>query len=815
MEKNNPAGGILMLLATGITVCLMIRQISRDAPAGAISQRPSGTSLKEIICLIAALLAGFMLFTIRFILYESESAVLRSFSGEEAILLEGRVTSARTKENSFDIELGDVTIQDGGSAKLKNKILVKFDGNIVNGSEPVDIADLTGLRVEIKGKLIEPDSADNPGCFDYRLYLRSCRTVYMIKTSSVNYERDRDGSFPGEIYWKWRRLLVRKREAFLGMFSDETIRGFIKGVVFGDKNDIGEEIREEFNTNNTGHILAVSGLHIGFLYALLRFFSGKRRSVLISLAIVSAIIIYGEMTLWSASTIRAVIVLSISMLSFYVRRPADLLTSVSAAAVIILISNPYQLFNTGFQMSFLALMGIAFLGGPLAAFMGEGFGIMLAVQLGAAPLAAFYFHRFNPLSVLINIPIIAVASILVPLCIMTLLLSSVSGTLFLGGGAGVTDIAVRLSEYAAHFTIWLNRIIAGDGSFSFNAVSVSPGLILLFYLLIFFMCCEWTRIMILRKEWELITVGLACILIVSTAMGIASYNKFADDEIVFVSVGQGDCTHIRCNGHDVLIDGGGRTDYNVGKKILMPYLLSNGAEKVDFAMVTHLHTDHCLGILELDIEYPVGMIGIPDDYRRSIERTSDSKYSYRTVPATDGAGDIEEIVKQCDNLLFLSSGERITVSENVFIDPVWPPPGVKRNLSADDPNENNMVYIVNYKGVKIMVTGDLLEEDEHEMVKYYAGTNALDCDVLKVAHHGSKSSSSEEFLDAVDPEIAVIQVGRNNLYGHPHQQTLARLEERGIKVFRTDLNGAVGIDLKKQGIKIDIMKADDRPKKKN
>ena len=118
-----------------------------------------------------------------------------------------------------------------------------------------------------------------------------------------------------------------------------------------------------------------------------------------------------------------------------------------------------------------------------------------------------------------------------------------------------------------------------------------------------------------------------------------------------------------------------------------------------------------------------------------------------------------------------------------------------------------MVYMIDYRGLKIMVTGDLLEEDELKMCNHYKGTNALKCDILKIAHHGSKSSSSEEFLDAAKPEIAVIQVGRNNIYGHPHAQTLDRLKARGIEVYRTDINGAVGIDIKRNGnIRVDTMR---------
>ena len=109
--------------------------------------------------------------------------------------------------------------------------------------------------------------------------------------------------------------------------------------------------------------------------------------------------------------------------------------------------------------------------------------------------------------------------------------------------------------------------------------------------------------------------------------------------------------------------------------------------------------------------------------------------------------------------------------------------------------------MIHYRGIKVMVTGDLLESDEADMIEYYSktggGEEKLRCDVLKVAHHGSKSSSSEAFLDAASPDIAVIQVGRNNFYGHPHQQTLDRLSARGIRIFRTDTDGAVGIDIRR------------------
>ena len=132
---------------------------------------------------------------------------------------------------------------------------------------------------------------------------------------------------------------------------------------------------------------------------------------------------------------------------------------------------------------------------------------------------------------------------------------------------------------------------------------------------------EWARIKILRREYRGLVRAYLCILALSVCLLPAAYNTFSDDEIVFVSVGQGDCTHIRAGGKDILIDGGGDTERNIAEDVLMPYLLANGAERAELGCVTHLHTDHALGILQLSEVYPVGAVGIPSDYRKSLERS--------------------------------------------------------------------------------------------------------------------------------------------------------------------------------------------------
>lgn len=654
----------------------------------------------------------------------------------------------------------------------------------------------TGMVIEARGEYTEIPSADDPGCFDYSLYMKSKGVTVRFKAYILEVT---DAEIP--LSSRIRLSLFSARERFISRFDTE-MQGFIRGVIFGDKSEIDEDILEEFNSNSTGHILAVSGLHVGFLYGLLRFLTARRRTLPVSLMIIAVILLYGEMTMWSPATVRACIVMTISLCSAHFRRTSDLLTSVSLAAFLILTYQPYQLFNSGFQLSFLALCGIAFLTRPIASVTGEAIAVMLAVQAGTLPVIAYSYCRINPLSMLINIPVILLASVLVPLCIILLMLEAAV--------MRVPAAGIDLAELISSAVIKINHILNFGGSFSIKTAGPGAAVIIVIYVIVFGLASEWTRVMLLRKDRKSVLKQGILLMLPLVMLFSCLYDTISDDEIVFAAVGQGDCVHIRAEGHDVLIDGGGQpsygddqkkdTGYNVGKSILMPYLMHSGADAVDIALVTHLHADHYKGITELCEVFPVGAIGIPADYRGALKDPSEDSPGSRNNRS--------EIHCDPSKIRYIYPDTRIDMADDVNIEVIWPVDVSAEPLAADDPNEHNTVYMIRYKDIRIMVTGDLLEEDELEMVDYYKGTDKLRCDILKVAHHGSKSSSCEEFLDTAKPRIAVIQCGLNNPYGLPSKQSLERLEERGIQVFRTDLSGSVGIDLHGTSISIDLFKTD-------
>ena len=771
--------------------------------------------------LVMLFMAGALLFSLRYLVYSSETASLCSVSSisQSGDQVEGKVVSVTCKEESVrliirkegDLHAKVLVVLD---RKTAEKSLLQDDSMNDDLPDFANVYGCTGAMVKAKGEYSELSSADNPGCFDYSLYMKSKGVTAGFKADSIEVIDGNETIVTGI-----RRYLYATRESFIRRFDEETA-GFIRGVIFGDKSEIDDDILDEFNSNSTGHILAVSGLHIGFLYGLLRFLTSHRKTMPVSMMIIALILLYGEMTMWSPATVRACIVLTVSLLSAIVRRRSDLLTSISLAAFLILSFQPYQLFNSGFQLSFLALCGISFLTNPIASVTGETIAVMLAVQIGTLPVIAYSFCSINPLSILINVPVILLSSLLVPLCILMLIIQVIVGM--------TPEAGFGLAELISFAIIKINHILGFGGSFSIRTAGPGAAAIILIYVFVFGLSSEWTRVMLLRKGIK--TVFKQGILLLMPLLMLFSclFNPLSDDEIVFVAVGQGDCTHIRASGHDMLIDGGGqkaynsdsrnssdsgnedsrtsdkdnegnRDGFNVGKSILMPYLLHSGAENIDMALVTHLHTDHYKGINELSEIFPVGAIGIPIDYRGSVQafEAQDSGNQNSDMRASDSVS---------AEVIYIKPDTKIELSDDVYIEAIWPAETSEEPLAADDPNEHNTVYMINYKGIKTMITGDLLEEDEKEMVDFYKDTDVLNCDILKVAHHGSKSSSSETFLDAASPSIAVIQCGRNNIYGHPHQQTLERLEERGIKVYRTDLNGAVGIDLDGAGISINSFK---------
>lgn len=597
--------------------------------------------------------------------------------------------------------------------------------------------ELIGCKISFLGNIHYANENGNPRCFDYRLYLKTRNIGYVSTIDSFQIE-----NCPNNIQYRFQRFVLKQRDLFLEeIFVSEKSSGLIKGVLFGDTNGMDEESYNAFRQNGTAHVLAVSGLHVGMLYSIYRPINKKLHSKSMTISFFFFLLMYGTATLWSVSVTRAILLIILTIIGERLNRRFDLLTALAAVAFLSILKNPYVIFGASFQMSFLAVLSIVFLKEPLDKFVGTKFSTPAAVQIGLMPYMAYVFNYISFIGLLCNIPIVFLISVLVPI--------GMGGFILYFIFQSVIPNYPMLLDGLANMVLLINEAFCADGIFSFDVVSPPFWLLILFYGFVFYGTSEQALIYFGRKEWKRAVLPIVLIISVAAVSSFADDTPFDQADLIFVDVGQGDCLHIKDDaGQDIIIDGGGNINYNVGEKILKPYFLKNGCMSIDLAAATHLHTDHYLGIKQLKDCFEVK----------------------------------QELIRG-------KAGDIIRIRENTWIEILWP---LKYDGNTDDENLNSLIFMIHQKDIKTLVTGDLTEEGEKMLTNTYKGTKKLEADILKVAHHGSAYSTCDVFLKAVNPDIAVICVGKNN-YGHPSEIVIEKLEKNGIMVFRTDLDGAVGI----------------------
>ncbi|MBR3786411.1 MAG: DNA internalization-related competence protein ComEC/Rec2 [Firmicutes bacterium] len=602
---------------------------------------------------------------------------------------------------------------------------------------------LIGETITFWGEVMLPPEPGNPRTFDYRRYLLTRGIEYVCVTDDISVRQGRTS-----LYYRIKKGIIEKREAYLQALSvDKEAEGVLRGILFGDKSRMDEDTYDAFRKNGTAHVLAVSGLHVGMLYGIYRWLYTRWKKRILTAAFLAFLFLYGTAALWAVSVTRAVGLIVLVVLGRTADRRYDLLTALSAMALFSMVKNPYVVFGAGFQMSFLAVLSIVFLQRPFAKIIGEKWAVPLAVQAGLLPYMAYTFNYVSFTGILCNVPVIFLTSLLVPTGIAGFMVYLCFGRLLPG--------LSQMLEAVTSLMVWCNGLFEAEGMLSFDVISPPLWIVIIIYGMLFFCASEYFHIYYHRKAWQKMLGPVLLIIVCIFAGAWADWTSFDKAELVFVDVGQGDCLHLKTSEErHILIDGGGKYGYNTGEKTLKPYLLKNRITEIDLAAATHLHLDHYAGLAELAACYPV---------KRML---------------TEG-----------------KAGQQVILEDRYRLEILWPR---EQNPDTDDENENSLIFMVHHNGLKTLVTGDITEEGEEMLLKAYRDTDKLQADILKIAHHGSPYSTSDAFLNAVQPKVAVISVGRNN-YGHPSEIVIEKLEQKGIMVFRTDLDGAVGI-INRKGI---------------
>lgn len=673
-------------------------------------------------------------------------------SDGETVTLTGIVEEIVEKENSRQIRLSHIYLS--SDLSYQRQVLV-----YENQQTELKI----GYKVKATGSYAPLEEASNPGQFDQKAYYEARGIGMVLKKAKLTVIEAKENVFfqkLSELRSFWAQNLEKitgKEEAAL-----------LKAMLLGEKSGLKKEQKELYQSGGISHILAISGLHISLVGMLLyRFLRKKKRSYPFSALVSgSCMVVYGLLTGFGVSAKRAVFMFLVYLGAELLGETYDVVSALALSGLLILAEQPLQLFQCGFQLSFLSVGAVALVYPALQKRLGwkkkTALSLLsgLSVTLFTLPCTLYWFYEWMPYAVFLNlivIPLVPVVFLSGAAGMLTGGASVAAGMFLAGASAGVLRFFQTLLERT--------EVLAGS-----RAVIGQPEFwqITLYYVLVGAAVWGGKRKEKREKSRENKLLRTAGIIF---ALCILCFPFHRPAEVTFLDVGQGDAVFFRTEaGTTCLIDGGSTTVSDVGTYRLLPFLKSRGVSSLDYLFLSHMDADHINGAEELLKDQ---FHGIP--------------IRHLCLSALPGDETRERLEKEArlfgTELCYISRGT-VFREEGAKICCLSPVKGQKK----EDENANSEVLMVEISGLRILFTGDLGEEGEQELLE--AGTD-LRAAVLKVGHHGSRFSTGEAFLEAVAPKAAVISCAENNRYGHPAPETVERLERAGCRIFYTMKSGAI------------------------
>lgn len=729
--------------------------------------------LSTILFLLFISLSGASFFTLHHAKENSISATekLIQISDWETITLNGYVKNISKNsagKTRLDVEISKTTFSDSLSL---NDI---FDSRILwDVTETISMGD----QFSITATTIPISEVRNPSAFNYKAFLESRKIYTQLRADSVLSIKE------NKSFFNWISLR-EKALHILDLNFDETTSPIAKALLLGYKNELETSRKQAFARAGLSHIMAVSGLHVGLIVApfwlFIPFFWTKKYGTTIGLfCLVALLIFYAGITGFSAPVLRASLMATLLTYGKLFSKSADSINLMGVAAFVILLINPQQLFEIGFQLSFSAVLIILLIipvvqqmipywirikwyGAPIMVII-----ISLIVQLGLYPMQAYYFGEVSIISPIANALFVPFLGIIVPLSLVALLISTLFPT-----------IGFFVNYPSLLFLNGLNDFVQLTANFSWAWIKASKpsSLIFVFWSFFVLMLGSWRNPAL---KWKLMIASIVALCVIQINQLVIQLQSKKLSIIVF-DVGQGDAALVQTPlGKNLLIDAGvWSPGSNSGKQILLPYFKENDIQKLDGVFLSHPHADHIGGIIDL-----INGIAIDTIYNSGYSYDSNL---YRNYLQLAHANNIP--------IKSISAGETITLDPSILILTLGPE-GVKYN---NDPNQHSLVLNIIYGENEFLFTGDAGEDQERRLVENYG--DLLDTDFLKVGHHGSKTSSELFFLDEVTPEIAVVSVAEKNRFKHPHQEAVARLDSSKAEIYFTSRDK--GLVFESNGINI-------------
>ncbi len=641
-----------------------------------------------------------------------------------------------------------------------------------------------GALIFVQGRLSEFKEATNPGEFDLQKYYLYKGYAGRISVDSWEAVHKDSESYTYSVFkeslWNIRCILA----GVIDETFDEEDAGVLKALLLGDKSDLSGETKDLYRASGIAHILAISGLHVSLLgmglYKLLRKMTLPLKvSALVS---VSVMVSYAVMTGESLSTNRALIMFFMTILADVFHRSYDLITALALAAVTVVFGHPYEIMTSGFWMSYLAVCGVALFYPALTQGIHweknvkhrllQAFLTCTAVSVFTMPLITLYYYEVPVYSILINMIVIPLMTWLMIGGIITVALGCICPP--------IADIAswpvcgiLRLYRQICEC---MERI----PGHSFVTGAPAGWQVLVCYALFF-------AVILLAKR---LSIGKRLLFVV-TGLTILWIRFTPQVRVVVLDVGQGDGILVCTQEATLFFDGGSTSKNNLYTYQIEKVLLYYGISEVDYWFLSHPDRDHTSGLCEmLDIQKQqmvyerkirIGTIVLPNAY--GVEE------------------DFSALIASASELgypvMLMARGDRITIGKTEVYS-LHPQAG----YSCDDVNTYSQVHLVCRDTFAGIFTGDATTESEEEICDYLQDKTLPPVTMLKVGHHGSHTSSSEEFLRLLHPTYAMISCGRDNSYGHPHSDVLERLEDTGCVICRTDRQGCITLSAQGNEIRV-------------
>lgn len=639
------------------------------------------------------------------------------------------------------------------TTKINNK---KSNINILVYTQNLDNIK-NGSKININGTIYYPSEKSNPSDFNEKLnfkinnikYKMYANVTQVLKYNNINIYFDN---------------LKQKLFEIYDNILPQTESNILKAMLLGEKDFLDEQITNLYRTSGIYHILAISGLHIGILALFLTKFFKKLNIKFYQIFVIFILIFYCYFTGGSLSTIRATIMCITVLIASMLYKSPDFISSICLSAIILLFKNPYYIFDIGFLYSYTSVFAIAFLGGRLCDLyklkgIKQAFVISFFVCLAIKPITAYYFYNISILDVFLNIIIIPFMSIVVILGFLSTIIGIFSIPLakfFIGSVYYILRFFTYICKVVDNMDF--NNIIIGKPS-----IFVIIGL---FIMLIFIAYAIYDKRK-LTKNKKFINLGILIFIISIWASILSPTSKNLN--VTMLDIGQGDSIVGTSKDGTFLIDGGGNNSFSTGQQIILPFLTSKGITEIDFVFATHNDSDHIKGIYEILDKIKINHLFLP------IKTTVDENYE-----------NFINLAKQQNiNIHFVQAGDKMQLG-NISFHVLHP----NLNFNSDEDNNNSIVLKMVYKNNSMLFTGDIEKEAEQFLIQ---NNQDLKSDILKVAHHGSKSSSTDNFVKFVNPKVALISCKENNSYNHPSPQTLDTLKNNNVTIYRTDINKAINI----------------------